>query len=67
MTARMPNERVLTESVGPFARLSGRSIHPWEVMHAVNELSELWGIDQKTVEKKIMGTLERLMDSRNKE
>jgi len=63
----MPKERVLTESDGPFAQLNGRSILPWEIKDALNTLSELWGIDEIVVERKIMGNLERLMDARNKE
>ena len=66
LTVRIPKERVLTESDGPFAQLNGRSIYPWEVIYAVNELSKLWGIDQKAVEKKILNNLERLTSSRNK-
>lgn len=67
LTSRMPKERVLTESDGPFAQLSGRPILPWEVKDALNTLSELWGIDENVVEKEIMGNLERLMDVGNKE
>ena len=66
LTTRIPKERVLTESDGPFAQLNGRAIYPWEVMDAVNELSKLWGIDQKAVEKKISNNLERLTSSGNK-
>lgn len=65
LTARIPKERVLTESDGPFAQLNGRSIYPWEVVDAVNELSKLWGIDQIAVEKKILDNLKRLTNSGN--
>jgi TatD DNase family protein len=62
----MPKERVLTESDGPFVQLSGRPILPWEVKDALNTLSNLWGVDENWLERKIMGNLERLMDIGNK-
>jgi len=66
LTARMPKERVLTESDGPFARINGRSIYPWEVTDAVNRLSKIWKVTPKTVEKKILDNLDRLTNSRQK-
>lgn len=42
LAARMPRERVLTESDGPFARIDGRAVLPWEVDRAVTALADLW-------------------------
>ncbi|MCB9959711.1 MAG: TatD family hydrolase [Rhodospirillaceae bacterium] len=47
LAARMPRERVLTESDGPFAQIEGRSAWPWEVDRAVAGLAALWGIDER--------------------
>lgn len=48
LAARMPRERILTETDGPFAVLDGRSLLPWDVGVAVTSLSELWkiGVDE---------------------
>ena len=45
LATRMPRERVLTESDGPFARIGGRSVLPWEVDRAVDILADLWDGD----------------------
>jgi TatD DNase family protein len=43
LAARMPRERILTETDGPFAQLDGRSALPWDVEQAIVSLAELWG------------------------
>lgn len=48
LVMRMPRERMLTESDGPFAQLKGRSIFPWEVDVAVAVLAEIWGSDPES-------------------
>lgn len=42
---RIPKDRILTESDGPFARVAGICVNPWDVQVAESVLSELWGID----------------------
>ena len=49
LVMRIPRERVLTESDGPFAQLKGRSILPWEVGVAVDALAECWESDPGSV------------------
>ena len=44
LIARMPPAQVLIESDGPFTQLSGRQIHPKDMMNAVYDLQSLWGI-----------------------
>ena len=63
LVARMPQERVLTESDGPFAQLGGRSIYPWEVKAAEDELSVLWNMSQRDVETKLEANLKQLINS----
>ncbi|ABA57183.1 TatD-related deoxyribonuclease [Nitrosococcus oceani ATCC 19707] len=45
LVMRMPRERVLTESDGPFAQIKERSIFPWEVNLAEAKLADLWDSD----------------------
>lgn len=44
ITQRLPHERVLTESDGPFARINGEPLMPWQVDSAVIELSKIWSL-----------------------
>ena len=53
LTRRMPRARVLTESDGPFARIGGRSIFPWEVDVAVDALAQCWGSDPAAVQQSL--------------
>ena len=61
LARRMPRERVLTESDGPFARISGRPIFPWEVGIAVDTLAESWGSDSASVEQSLDENLSNLL------
>jgi len=42
LAARMPCDRVLTETDGPFAQVDGRVAWPWDVDRAVDALSQIW-------------------------
>jgi len=44
LAARMPRDRVLTESDGPFAQLNGAPVMPWHVEEAVNTLCAIWNL-----------------------
>lgn len=61
LATRMPRERMLTESDGPFAQANGRSLWPWEVSDAVNQLAEIWGSSTEDVEKTLWQNLENLV------
>ena len=63
LVKRMPHERVLTESDGPFARISGRPILPWEVGLAVDALAECWRSDLGLVELSLQENLAALLAS----
>ncbi|NIJ72601.1 TatD DNase family protein [Xanthomonas sp. F4] len=57
---RMPRERVLTESDGPFAQVDGRSILPWEASSAVLGLSAAWAVPPTEAEQQLAENLRRL-------
>lgn len=42
LTTRMPRERILTETDGPFANVDGRPAQPWDAERAVDQLASLW-------------------------
>ncbi len=61
LAARMPRERVLTESDGPFAQISRAAVMPWQVENAVEELSRLWSVPPEDVEESIRRNLQELL------
>lgn len=44
LAAEMPRDRVVTESDGPFARVAGALVMPWQTGGVSSQLSEVWGI-----------------------
>ena len=46
LVSRMPRERVLTETDGPFTALEGSLLFPWSVAAAEIALAELWQLNK---------------------
>lgn len=63
LAARMPRDRVLTESDGPFARLDGSPILPWQSGMSLHQLSELWSLSLETVNQMVWDNL-AMLDSK---
>ena len=63
LAERMPRERVLTESDGPFARLNRAAIMPWQMETAVQTLSLLWSLPVGDVEQSIRRNFQHLLAS----
>ena len=61
LARRMPRARVLTESDGPFARISGKSVLPWELQIAVEVLAQFWATDTAIVEQTLEENLSRVL------
>ena len=61
LVAQMPQERVLTESDGPFVELNEGAVHPWDVAIAEAELQQLWGIPYEDTRAVLDDNLARLM------
>lgn len=49
LTAKMPRNRVLTESDGPFARIKDAPIMPWQAGDASASLGQIWSISETEV------------------
>lgn len=62
LTSRMPQERVLTESDGPFAQFEGRALLPWDVHKATVELAAIWRMTPEEATAAILGNLRRLYE-----
>ena len=61
LLARMPPDRVLTETDGPFTQVERRALLPWEVSRALPILSELWELTADEVDRRLSSNLRRLV------
>lgn len=53
LVSRMPRNRVVTESDGPFARVSGVALHPWDLASVFHDLGRLWDVPSSDVRKQV--------------
>jgi TatD DNase family protein len=61
LVARMPPERVLTESDGPFVKIGNNIAMPWDVTRTYESLSGIWGISEEKIEIKLLKNLQLLL------
>ena len=61
LAARMPKDRVLTESDGPFAQLSGRALLPWDVILATRHLAAIWEMTHEQTAHQLNANLKWLL------
>lgn len=62
----MPRDRILTETDGPFAKISGRQAMPWDVQIATAKLGELWSLPCGEVDNVLHKNLRRLVTRQSK-
>lgn len=63
LVSRMPQDRILTETDGPFAQLDGGPAWPWDVSRAVEVLAALWQMPTVAAERTIEDNLKGLLRS----
>jgi TatD DNase family protein len=61
LAMRMPRERVLTESDGPFAQFEGVPVLPWQVEIASKALSKIWSVPLNEVQEILIRNLRSLL------
>ena len=57
---RMPRDRILTESDGPYAQIDGRAVWPWEASYATSGLALLWDQSERQVEQQLLANLAQI-------
>ena len=62
ISERLPRERILTESDGPFTQVRGKPLMPWDVELAIAELSKIWSLEFDDVSKVLDGNLATLLN-----
>jgi TatD DNase family protein len=60
LAARMPRERVLTETDGPFAQLDGQPAMPWDAGRAVTTLADVWQMPVENLRAQLATNLRAL-------
>ena len=63
LVLKMPRNRVLTESDGPFVQINGRAVWPWDVARVIKSLAELWSEPMEVVEQQLHENLKKLSAS----
>ena len=58
----MPKTRVVTESDGPFARVQGRSVMPWEAANVETTLAEIWKITPRDATERLSSNGRELVE-----
>jgi TatD DNase family protein len=61
LIARMPRERVHTETDGPFVQVGGQPARPSDVEPVVDHLAELWGVSTAAARATVADTFERMV------
>jgi len=60
LAARMPRDRVLTESDGPFAQIGGTSMMPWNVEGTIRDFCCLWNLSEELTQQTIRDNFRKL-------
>lgn len=61
LASRMPRERVLTETDGPFAQVDGRPASPWDVDRAVDQLALVWRTSREETSGQLLENLKSIV------
>lgn len=60
LTAKMPRDRLLTETDGPFAQMRGTAAVPWDTAQVIPILGHIWNEPSAGVERQLIANLRRL-------
>jgi TatD DNase family protein len=60
IASRLPINRVLTETDGPFAQVGKQPLKPWDVSIAVHALSEIWNRPESDIRDILLDNLKSL-------
>jgi TatD DNase family protein len=61
LAAKMPRDRILTETDGPFAQIDGIAALPWDCDRAVEGLADIWGETSLGVRAQLRKNLQALV------
>ena len=61
LVARMPKNRILTESDGPFAQIAEQPVMPWDMDLALQGLSGIWRMEKSDTGKILIDNFKAMM------
>lgn len=61
LAKKLPKDRVIPESDGPFAQLEGRPVMPWDFDITVNLLSEAWALPPLEIRHQLLSNAKALL------
>ena len=61
LVSMMPKERVLSETDGPFAKIKGYSLMPWDVALTFVQIAQIWNMQPLEVEEMILNNFRKLV------
>jgi TatD DNase family protein len=59
--ARIPPDRVLTETDGPYIKVGRVPVRPWDIAIVENHLMDIWGIQIEEVQNRVWNNFQRLL------
>ena len=62
LATKLPRDRVLPESDGPFAQLDGRTIMPWDFDITVAFLSDVWSVPFEEVRSQLLSNAKMFVE-----
>lgn len=66
LVAKMPQDRIITETDGPFTRVDNRPLLPWDADRAVSVLCEIWGLPLVEAREQLLQNVQSLLDRHTK-
>ncbi|SKB07089.1 TatD DNase family protein [Pseudomonas extremaustralis] len=63
LAKKLPKDRVVPESDGPFAQVGGKTVQPWSFELTAKLLSEAWGLPEVEVQERLKENARRLLTS----
>lgn len=61
LISQIPQNRILTETDGPFAQVQGKPLMPWQAELSIPELSQIWSISPLLTEQTLLTNLRELV------
>lgn len=65
LVAQMPRERVVSESDGPFTKINGYHVMPWQAGTVVNQLCSMWNLSSEDATNILKANGSRLVQMLN--
>lgn len=62
LAERIPRNRILPETDGPFAKVRGQPLMPWDAIGVCNTLAELWDVDPDVARAQLDENLKGLLN-----